>query len=362
MKILILGFTKLKYMPYMNFYLDNIDKETNDVHLLYWNRDCKEEDISKYKTVILHEFSCYQQDEVSKISKIKSFLKYRYYVKSLLREVNFDFIIVLHTLPGILIFDKLIKRYKSKYILDYRDYTYESNPFFKRIIHALARHARLTFVSSDAYRRFLPRDAAIHTSHNLLIDSLSHREEREKNRVSPDKIRIAFWGFIRHADINLKIIERLANDDRFELHYYGREQETALKLKEYTRKISATNVFFHGEYKPEDKYEFVRKTDIIHNIYYDTNTMLAMGNKYYDGLIFYLPQLCMKESYMGVCASKAGVGFECSPYSDSFTNDIYEYYSKIDWAEFRNKCDEELERVKREYENGSSIVKQISGS
>ena len=29
MKILILGFTKIKYMPYMNFYLDSIDKKSN---------------------------------------------------------------------------------------------------------------------------------------------------------------------------------------------------------------------------------------------------------------------------------------------------------------------------------------------
>lgn len=31
MKILIIGFTKIKYMPYMNFYLDNIDKAKHEV-------------------------------------------------------------------------------------------------------------------------------------------------------------------------------------------------------------------------------------------------------------------------------------------------------------------------------------------
>ena len=64
-------------------------------------------------------------------------------------------------------------------------------------------------------------------------------------------------------------------------------------------------MFFHGEYKPEDRYTFVRSTDLIHNIYKDRNMMLAMGNKYYDGLIFYIPQLCMKGSFMGEkCAEK----------------------------------------------------------
>ena len=39
MKVLIMGFGKIKFMPYLNIYLENIDREKNDVHLLYWNRD-----------------------------------------------------------------------------------------------------------------------------------------------------------------------------------------------------------------------------------------------------------------------------------------------------------------------------------
>ena len=34
MKILVMGFAKIKYMPYLNFYTDNFDKIGNDVHLL----------------------------------------------------------------------------------------------------------------------------------------------------------------------------------------------------------------------------------------------------------------------------------------------------------------------------------------
>ena len=49
MKILLAGFAKIKYMPYVNFYLDNIDREKHEVHLVYWNRDLAEEDLSKYE-------------------------------------------------------------------------------------------------------------------------------------------------------------------------------------------------------------------------------------------------------------------------------------------------------------------------
>ena len=69
MKILLMGFAKIKYMPYMNFYLDNISKE-NDIHLVYWNRDCKKEDLSAYENLTLYEFSQKQNDDVSQIFKI----------------------------------------------------------------------------------------------------------------------------------------------------------------------------------------------------------------------------------------------------------------------------------------------------
>ena len=118
MKILIMGFSKIKYMPYMNFYLENINADKNDVHLLYWNRDLKPEDVSAFSNIKLHEFYNFQADDVSKLSKIGSFIKYRKFALKVLNIEHFDFIIVLHSLTGVLIADKLKKSYSGKYIFD----------------------------------------------------------------------------------------------------------------------------------------------------------------------------------------------------------------------------------------------------
>ena len=75
MKLLIMGFSKIKYMPYMNFYLENIDSYRNEVHILYWNRDLQAEDTSFLKGITLHEFCCKQEDDVSRITKIGSFIR-----------------------------------------------------------------------------------------------------------------------------------------------------------------------------------------------------------------------------------------------------------------------------------------------
>lgn len=361
MKILIMGFTKIKYMPYMNFYLENIDASENEVHILYWNRDVQEENTEKYKSCVLHEFRCYQEDDVSKLSKIKSFFKYRKYAKKIIKKEAFDFIFVLHSLPGVLIADVLKKKYSGKYIFDYRDSTYEGFAPFKKIVGRIVENSVATFVSSDAFRRFLPEQHAskIYTSHNILSDALLHRNEKELYGIPSDKIRIAFWGFIRHEEINKEIIRKIAADSRFELHYYGREQQVAKNLKAYADELKAENVFFHGEYTPEQRYEFVRQTDIIHNIYYDANTMLAMGNKYYDGIIFRIPQICMSESFMGERVSKKGVGYSCNPYEKNFTDNVYTYYDNLNQEDFIKACDIELDKIIAEYDEGQKVIKAI---
>lgn len=359
MKILLIGFTKIAYMPYMNFYLNQLTKEDNEIHLLYWNRDGKKE-LSLPNHVKLHEFKLIQEDEVPKIKKIRSFMKFRIKAKKLLIDDDFDLVVVMHTLPGVLLNDVLGKYYSKRFILDYRDVTFENFKFYKRIIHKLVKHSIATFVSSDAFRIYLPVVDYIYTSHNILIDSIDHRDIRRNELRNIKPIRIRYWGFIRHESINKVIIDRLANDKRFELHYHGREQETAFNLKRYCEINSIDNVYFHGEYKPVERYNFAKNTEIIHNIFENDNTMQpAMANKYYDGLTFYIPQLCNEGSFMGERVKNRKIGFECNPNNISFADDLFDYYNSIPWNTFVQSCDRELEDILLDYKNGVNKIQNI---
>lgn len=363
MKILLVGFAKIKYMPYIRFYLDNIDHK-NDIQVAYWNRDGQEEDLSGYPYVKFHEFSEYQEDNVARVSKVGNFLKFRRFVKKILRTETYDLVVCLHTFPCILLSDVLIKKYKGKYIFDYRDYTYEKLYPFKRLVERMIKNSLFTFVSSEGFKEMFRKSVQdkIYTSHNLLKASFEHRDDKAAHGIMTDKIRIAFWGFIRNEELNKTMIQRIAADDRFELHYYGREQRIATNLKKFVSELGAKNIFFHGEYCAEDRYAFVRSTDLIHNVFNDKNMMIAMSNKYYDGAIFRIPQLCFKESYMGVKAEIAGTGFMCDPYKDSFTQEIYDYYVGLDNEKFKDACDTELERILLEYENGCRIIGKATSS
>lgn len=359
MKILLMGLGKLKFMPYMNFYLDNLDKDKHDIHLLCWNRDLKPDTTENAEGITIHEYSCYQEDDVPKADKIKSFAGYRKYALELLKKENFDFIFVVHSLTGIVLWDYISIKYKGRYVFDYRDFTYEGFLPFKSAVAGLVRGALFTFVSSDAYRIYLPQteSARIYTIHNI-DSSISSMENVDTVKVN-DKIRIAFWGFIRDYKLNCKVIEQLGNDNRFELHYYGREHQICLDLKSYAEENNITNVFFHGEYNPDEKSEILKNTDLIHNIYDDTGARLAVGNKYYDGIVWGKPQVCMPGSYMGVLCKQNGVGFVCSPYTEGFADKLYNGYNEMQKSNLKENCQKTLSAVINQWEKNINRIKEI---
>lgn len=354
MKILIVGFTKLKFMPYLRFYIDNLNASNFTIHLITWNRDLKEDEII-VDNIHIHEFREYQLDEVPKYKKIMNFIKFRKFSINKMKNLDFDKLIILHTLPGVILFDQLLFYYRKKYILDYRDFTFENYSIYRLIINILINFSYATFLSSIEFKKNLTKSKDYVISHNLLLDSLNYRSEFKINRKLP--IRIGFWGFIRQYNLNKIFIEKISLDSRFELHYFGREQKTALDLKKFVLECNAKNIFFHGEYSPKDRYIFKDKIDIIHNCYIDDKIMKnAVSNKFYDGIIFSIPQICYPNTFMSKLVCDARVGIQSSPFSDKFLDDIYNYYININTTEFNKNCTLKLNEVLNEYNNAIKTI------
>ena len=358
MKIAILGFTKISYMPYLHFYLNQIDRTENEVHLIYWKRD-NNQDAMLPDGVTGHSYDRSMEDSIPLRKKLPMLYGYGKFAKKMIKEIKPDFLIILHSTTGVTVRSMLKHKYKKRYIFDYRDVTYERKNFYRRMVSTIVKNSALTFTSSDGFRKFLPENEEILTSHNLTRDVLNNRESFRYKREG-EKIRVAFWGLLRHYTVNKQIAEKLGNDERFELHYYGRAQGTMARFVEESLKLY-NNFFFHGEYKSIDRLNFTKSTDIIHNMYDngDRTTPIAMGNKYYDGPVFYLPQICMPGSFMGEKITKAGIGLECNPSDESFADKVYEYYTKLDFDNFFENCDKELDAVMQEVEFGEKRIKEV---
>ena len=360
MKILILGFSKIKYLPYMHFFLNCINEKDNDIHLVYWDRDNKA-DAEVDSNIVLHRYDHKMLDSIPLYKKIIPIMGFGRFARKAINAVEPDFLIVLHSTTAITICQLLAGRYKERYIFDFRDLTYEKNCVYRRLIGSIVKNSVATFTSSDGFREFLPKECTkIYTSHNLLASSMvlhKNYNSREK-RKQFEPIRIAFWGMIRHYTINETIITKLGNDSRFELHYYGRAGERIKGLLQQATQ-QYKNIFYHGEYLPQDRDKFARNTDLLHNMYdnNDKTMFAAMGNKYYDGLIYYIPQICSKGSFMGARCEEYGVGIMLDPNVEEFVDTLYEYYRSLDYERFKLNCDSALENVVTQVRQDEEVIR-----
>lgn len=349
MKILLLGFGKIAYMPYMNFYLDTLAEENIRFELIYWDRDGKTD--AAIPTVIsrAYKFEAHLEEQLSFRKKLKYFAKYRKFALNILKHNAYDRIIILHTTPGLTLLDYLTRKYKKRYVLDFRDISYEYIPIYRKLVGTLSKKSAITFVSSDAFRKFLPVEKNIFTIHNYMEDSLNYKMIREQFERNRKVLRISYWGLVRQVDVNKKVMDALGNDPRFELHYYGRMQQDGRDMEQYAISKNYSNVYFHGAYMPTERYEFAMKTDLIHNIYdcgYTTGN--AIGNKYYDGIIFGIPQICAEGSYMGEVVKKGKVGMTINLNESDVANNIWTYYNSLEWKKFEENCCIRLSSVEKQ--------------
>lgn len=359
MKILLLGMTYFKYMPYMNFFINQIDPQKNEIHIITWNRD-NSQDVQVPDGIISHVFSSFIMDTWPLKMKIPKILKYRKYAKKIIKTIDPDFLIVHYSTTAMVLYNDLVRKYKKRYIFDFRDITYENNWLFKKGVERIVLESKITFTSSEGFKIYLPQTPNVLLAHNIdLGDNFADNHHMVKrNNVYP--IRIAFWGLLRSYNANLKLIKSLGDDKRFELHYYGRAQGKMSQLMRNTTK-KYNNVYYHGEYMPSERSNFYCNTDIINN-FFDPGqkTMsLAMSNKFYDGVINHIPQICCKGSFMGKYVSKRGIGLEIDPLSNDIADLIYDYYQGVNCRDFDECCEKVLKKVVIDVKKGQSAIQKI---
>lgn len=359
MRILLLGFAKIAYMPYMNVYLETAP-ENVEFELVYWDRDGKADIEVPRRISRSYKFEMHLEEQLAFKNKLRYFIQYRKFALRVLKQNHYDKVIVLHTTPGLTLLDYLVLHYRKNYLLDFRDVSYEYMSVYRKLVGVLARQSAKTVVSSNAFRKFLPANMEIYTIHNYLEDSLNHIGIRSNKSRKRERLRIAFWGLVRQVDVNQKIMDALGNDERFELHYYGRMQQDGRDMEAYARQNKYDNVYFHGAYMPEDRYGFAAETELIHNVYDLGHTMgNAMGNKFYDGIIFRIPQICTLGSHMGDTVINKRVGAAISLESTSIADEIFAYYSQIDWDRFEDDCKVSLKIVLDEQKDTKEQIRSF---
>ncbi|WP_297960258.1 hypothetical protein [uncultured Ruminococcus sp.] len=333
----------IRYCPYLSRYTDRLDFSQSEYEVLFWNR-------AGLKLNVKSEYKYYDSpsaEDLGKTKKLFDFLGFRNWVKKQLSVSKPDGIIFLSTLSGVLLWD-VAKKHKKKYIFDIRDYSYENIGFFKKVETKIIGDSFFTAVSSKGFKTFLPEHEYV-IAHNFNRNDMV---EPYRFTKKSEPYQIVWNGTVRFFDYQKDFLNIFKNDPRFVLVYHGAGTDLEL-YKKYCRENGITNVTFTGAYDNRDKAKLIQNAAILNNCYGGRNgdeLRFAISNRFYDGLVYHIPQIVEDGGYKADETQRLKVGLSVEPTSD-LPDRLYQYYTSLNPELFNLSCETALTEIISEDDN-----------
>lgn len=337
-KICIVGTSNLKHISLISLYTRYFDSEQIPYDIIYWDRYGVEE-----STTAQSVYRFYAKGKESTISRLRSFVKFRRYVKKIIKKKNYKYIITWQTTGAYLLVDFLLRYYKNRYVVNVRDYVVEKKFPFNILIKKLVKHAALTTISSEGFESFLPKGdyVKVNSVNEDILENLSGIP-RNKNKV----IKVGFAGNCRYLNESYKLIDALGNDKRFELWYCGTNSE---KLAEYAKQKGVTNLFVKPAFDAKETVAIMSDFDFVNSAFgndaMDNSTLMPI--RLYTALAIHRPMLVNDKTQLGKEVSDHGLGYVITQY-EGLGDKLADYYSKLDYEDFEQKCEEYLIKTREE--------------
>ena len=302
MKVGLIISANIWFCPYLHIYTKILDKKHINYDIVSWDR----KGMDGKQGMQFH--SSLQRN---RIEKFISFLLYTRFIKKVIRKENYDKLIIFGPKLGVFLSGLLKRKFNKRYIFDYRDLSIEQNRIFNSKFVETLTNAAAIIISSPGFKKYLPKGFNYVISHNFDIDKVISSHQIHSNSTDTmlkEKIKVLTIGGIRDYVSNEEVIRALANNEKFELYFVGKGQESD-NLKKYVEAHNIKNVFFHGYYKKEDEANFIKDADFI-NIYYPKvkTHETALSNRFYNALIFNKPMLVTANSIQGDYVERYDLG------------------------------------------------------
>jgi len=332
----------LKYCPYISRYIERLECAQVEYKVYFWNRGGFSLDLDEH-------YIYYNQGSAlnnGKAQKMLDFVKFRSWLICQLKKNQHEKIIALSTLTGVFL-GRFLYQKKNRYIFDIRDYSYEHIGVFFRIEKKIIENSAFTAISSAGFQAFLPKyDYVI--AHNFNRNDIIVEAKLEKTKGC---LNFVWNGVVRYFEFQKAYLNRIKNDPRFNIIFHGDGPELHV-YEEYCLSNGFRNVTFTGSYSNSEKADLLKSAHILNNCYGYTKgagskLKYAVSNRFYDGMIYHIPQLVEPEGYKSKWVEKAGLGVFYFP-DEGFADKLYEYYHCIDAKEFDRACENELQKVIKE--------------
>lgn len=334
----VFSFLSLRYAQFAYKYTNILDEQGIDYEFVFWNRDGLQNPGKSNWISYDYTMDSFQPF----LKKIWGFISFSKYMRKIIKEKKYDKLIVLTTQTAIPLFDILLKSYKSKYIYDYRDVTYENIGIYRKLVNKLVCNSCFTAISSMGFKRNLKDSHKFVISHNTRVFELNHIEKTKSS-----KIRVVYWGMIRQLEFNCKICDLFSKDNRFQLVYHGAGYHK--ELFDYCKSMGYENISITGAYALEDIDEFATNTDIILNCYEnDKKQRLAMTVKFYDSIRYQRPMLVTEGSYMGRIVKDKGLGWVIDFNNKNCLDALIEKYTYLELENLEDNMELTMDEIKKD--------------
>lgn len=337
-RICFLGLGNIFEMPYLKNYTDLIDCE---IDLVYWDRRHILEDAKvRRKYAVRIGF----KNANHPFLKIIGYVKFCYIATKILKRNNYDGVVLLTGNTAVLLHKILLSKYKGRYIIDIRDYFKEHIVWYYNIQRELIHSSFKTFISSPAFREFLPvyNYVVVHNYQEISIEQIKWFRDR---KIESRFIVISNIGTMRFLDASKEVLDVFCNDSRFFLKFIG---SGSLRLRDYCDKLEMTNVYLKDRFQSSETLELYKDCHMVLNVYGSKDPLVKylLSNKLYYAAQLGMPIIVSKGSYMEELIKEYEIGYSFDITNKSFLNDLESYFNNLNRELFLKNCDTFISRVK----------------
>lgn len=319
------------YSPYVRIYTRILDKTNTDYSIISWNRegDDKPEGFQ-------YNVPCRNGHDSAGLT---SYLGYIRFIKKTIRKEGFDRIIVFDSQLTCLLSKFLLRYYKGRYMIDYRDLSIEQKFGFKQLFSLMLKYSCANVISSPGFKKCLP-GGRYYLSHNFdenVVRETLDSNETESGFNIEGGIDVLTIGGIRDYSSNIEVVKALANQEGFSARFVGKG-DVSILLEGYCKQNNVKNVSFKGFYQKPEEAGYVRSCTFM-NIFYPRIVThdTALSNRFYNSLIYRKPMIVTKNTCQGDYAEKYHVGVaidECSNLTEKLR-----WLLRQDYVEYCKQCD-----------------------
>ena len=346
MKIGLISCTSIRYMPYLFLYKKIIVDSGND-YLIINEHELEEKLEEKHIT--------FTYNGKGKLSGVRRYLNWRRFVIESVKKNGIDKIVFLTPWAPIKLVDRCILPWSKKYILDIRDYSDESSSWFRKAEETVINHSIITVISSKGFLKWLPERNKYTVAHNMPANYVPHQTcECFKN---PD-INIAYIGLVGYYPQNCALADCTVNT-RYRLTFSG-AINASCPIEKYCSDHNYNHVSFTGVFNNSEKEKLYQGCDIINAVYGNDSEVVrhALPNKLYDALIYKIPIMAHKGTYLGEVIESAGVGFAVDASETDLLEQIEQYVASFDRDRFIDNCNNLLRQFENEQAQTEGIIRK----